>query len=97
MEWAFADSSDKIMDSIADDWISQIASSHDYSIDNVMKAERNTEFGRVGLFDEDEILVRMGKKLDEGVEGSDIDVIKLKSAIEERRKEIAEKIKDISL
>ncbi len=97
MEWAFADSSDKIMDSIADDWISQIASSHDYSIDNVMKAERNTEFGRVGLFDEDEILVRMGKKLDEGVEDSDIDVIKLKSAIEERRKEIAEKIKDISL
>ena len=97
MEWAFADSSDKVMDEIADEWISQIKASSNYSIENILEAERNTEFGRVGLFDEDEILIKIEKKLDKGEGISDIDVTKLKAAIEMRRSVIAEKMKNVSL
>jgi hypothetical protein len=84
-------------DEIADEWISQIKASANYSIENILEAERNTEFGRVGLFDEDEILIKIEKKLDKGEGVSDIDVTKLKAAIEMRRSVIAEKMKNVSL
>ncbi|MCR4791833.1 MAG: SulP family inorganic anion transporter [Lachnospiraceae bacterium] len=97
MEWAFGDASDDVMEQIASEWITQIAGSDDYSIDNILKAEQHTEFGRVGLFDEDEILIRMEKKIrtDDGTSGIDAD--KLMESIEERRRIIAEKVKEIRL
>lgn len=95
MEWAFADSSDSVMESIADEWIARISETGDHSIENILKIERGTGFGRVGLFDEDEILLKMEKKLDEGKAPSDIDVIKLKESIESRRRVIAEKVSEI--
>ena len=97
MEWAFADSSDQVMDAIADEWIAQLAEAGESTIDNILDAEKHTEFGRVGLFDEDEILLRVEKKLEEGDMPSDIDVIKLRGSIESRRRVIAEKLRDVSL
>ncbi|MBR3575659.1 MAG: STAS domain-containing protein [Lachnospiraceae bacterium] len=97
MEWAFADSSDQVMDAIADEWIAQLAEGGESTIDNILDAEKHTEFGRVGLFDEDEILLRVEKKLEDGDVPSDIDVIKLRGSIESRRRVIAEKLRDVSL
>lgn len=94
---AFADSSEKVMDDIADDWIAQIAAAGDHSIENILQAELSTDFGRVGLFDEDEILLKMERKLDEGQVPPDMDVIKLKESIESRRNVIAEKLREVNL
>ena len=62
-----------------------------------MKAESNREFGRVGLFDEDEILKILDGMLDESTELSDNERSKIKTAIENRRSEIAELVRTIRL
>ena len=97
LEWAFGDSYYDEMKTIASEWMSMIIAENASGETDIMKAESNREFGRVGLFDEDEILKILDGMLDESTELSDNERSKIKTAIENRRSEIAERVRAIRL
>ena len=70
--------------------------SGDYSLENIVRTENAASWGRVGLFDEDELLNRLELYFSD-LEGRDsADVEEVERRLEQRRRVIEEKLKELS-
>lgn len=94
-EWAFGEGAEEKMEQLAAEVVEKIADSGDYSLDNIVNTESNITWGRVGLFDEDELLHRLELHLME-LEAKNVDIVEVEKHIEERRRVLEEKLKHLS-
>ena len=95
-EWAFGEGAGEKLEALAVEVAEKLADSGDYSMESIVKAENTVSWGRVGLFDEDELLNRLELYFSalEGKGRSDIKQIE--ERLEGRRHIIEEKLKELS-
>ena len=95
-EWAFGDNAEERMEQLATQMADELVHSHDHSMQGIMEAEQHVPWGRMGLFDEDELLERLEFHLTElEAQGFD-DVEEIEQRIEQRRQIIEAKINNLS-
>lgn len=97
-EWAFGDSAEEQMEQLVAEVAENLAHAKKVSVATLVEAENDTSWGRVGLFDEDELLDRLEIHLNEMEEHGDIeiDVEEIERRIEQRRKIVEKKIKGLN-
>ncbi|MBR3834939.1 MAG: STAS domain-containing protein [Lachnospiraceae bacterium] len=95
-EWAFGDSAEERMEQLATQMADELIHTKDHSMKKIMEAEQHVPWGRMGLFDEDELLERLEFHLTElETQGFD-DVEEIEKRIEQRRRVIESKINNLS-
>ena len=95
-EWAFGDSAEERMEQLATQMADELVHTNDHSMKKIMEAEQHVPWGRMGLFDEDELLERLEFHLTElETQGFD-DVEEIEKRIEQRRRVIESKINNLS-
>lgn len=95
-EWAFGEGAGEKMEALAAEMAEKIVHSGDYSMENIVRTEKAASWGRVGLFDEDELLNWLELYLSE-LEGQDYpDIGQIEQRIEQRRHVVENKLKDLS-
>ena len=99
-EWAFGEGAGEKMEALAAEVAEKIVHSGDYSIENIVKTENAASWGRVGLFDEDELLNRLElyfSELEErGLPDLQKDIQEIEQRLEQRRHIVEEKLKELS-
>ena len=95
-EWAFGEGAGEKMEALAAEVAEKIVHSGDYSMENIVRTEETASWGRVGLFDEDELLNRLELYFAELEEQGYPNAEEIEQRIEQRRHVIEEKIKDLS-
>lgn len=95
-EWAFGEDADDRMEQLATEIADTIAATSDYSCEVIKEAENKVSWGRIGLFDEDELLDRLEMHLKEIAAHSDHDPIEIQQKIEERRAVVEHKLSTIN-
>ncbi len=95
-EWAFGAEAGEKMETLAREVAQKLVASGDYSLENIVRTENAASWGRVGLFDEDELLNRLELYFSD-LEGRDsADVEEVERRLEQRRRVIEEKLKELS-
>ena len=95
-QWVFGDEAEEKMKALAAEVAEKIVRSGDYSIENIVRTEKAASWGRVGLFDEDELLDRLERYFSR-LDGQDhADVEKIEERLEQRRRIVEEKVKNLS-
>lgn len=95
-EWAFGDDADERMEKLALEVAGKVA---DGDIDEkgiIKDAEQHASWGRIGLFDEDELLDRLEMHLSEIVQRGHHDPKQLEERIEERRAVVEKKLQSLN-
>ena len=98
-EWAFGEGAEAKMEQLAMEMAERLVHSESHSIETIEDVEDDVFEGRIGLFDEDELLERLGMHLTELEEQGFADadeVEELEESIEKRRKQIEKKISRLS-
>lgn len=95
-EWAFGDSAEERMEQLATQMADELVHTNDHSMKKIMEAEQHVPWGRMGLFDEDELLERLEFHLTELESQGFDDVEEIEKRIEQRRKIIESKINNLS-
>ena len=95
-EWAFGEGAGERMEALAVEVAKKIVDSGDYSMENIVKTENTASWGRVGLFDEDELLNRLELYFSELEEKGNLNIEEIEQRLEQRRHIIEEKIKELS-
>ena len=95
-EWAFGEEAEERMEALAVEVAQRIVRSGDYSMENIVRTEGDVSWGRVGLFDEDELLNRLELYFSELEEQGSLNVEEIEARLEQRRHIVEEKLKDLS-
>ncbi len=95
-EWVFGAEAEGKMKELAAEVAEKIIRSGDYSIENIVRTEKNASWGRVGLFDEDELLDRLERYFARLEGQKDTDIEKIEEGLEQRRRIVEEKVKNLS-
>lgn len=95
-EWVFGAEAEGKMKELAAEVAEKIIRSGDYSIENIVRTEKNASWGRVGLFDEDELLDRLERYFARLEGQKDTDIEKIEEGLEQRRRIVEEKVKSLS-
>lgn len=98
-EWAFGAGAEARMEQLAAEMAEKLVQTDNHSIEAIAEAESDVLEGRIGLFDEDELLERLEMHLAELEEQglSELEEIEeIEESIEKRRKIIEKKIKKLS-
>lgn len=95
-EWAFGESAEEKMEALAAEVAEKIVQSGDFSMENIVRTESAASWGRVGLFDEDELLNRLELYFSELEEKGNPDIENIEQKLEQRRRVVEEKIKELS-
>ena len=95
-EWAFGEEAEEKMEALTAEVAEKIVHSGDYSMENIVNTEGAVSWGRVGLFDEDELLNRLEVYFSELEEKGHLDIEEIERRLEQRRHIVEEKIKDLS-
>ena len=95
-EWAFGAEAEEKMEALAAEVAQKIVHSGDYSMENIIKTEGDVSWGRVGLFDEDELLNRLELYFSELEEQGSLNIEEIEQMLEQRRHVVEEKLKDLS-
>lgn len=95
-EWAFGDEAEERMEKLALEVAGNVAGSNLTSTGVIRDAEQNVSWGRIGLFDEDELLDRLEMHLSEIAQLGNHDPILLEERIEERRSIVEKKLADLN-
>lgn len=97
-EWAFGEGAEEKMEQLAAEVAEKLAHSESYSVENIVEAENDASWGRVGLFDEDELLERLEMHLSELEDANELqmDMKEIEKRIAQRRRVIEKKIKNLS-
>jgi high affinity sulfate transporter 1 len=96
IEWAFGDDADEIMEKMAVEVATQMAASDNADETLVKEAEKNIRWGRIGLFDESELLDRIEMHLSDIVNNGKISQKQAEQLIEQRRSEVEHKLDNIN-
>lgn len=95
-EWAFGKDTERKMRQMAKEIIEKLTSDN---FETLVDVERETSWGRIGLFDEDELLDYMEMHLEEGKDSgkfTEEEVRALEEKIERRRLVVEDKLKSIN-
>ena len=95
-EWAFGDEAEERMEKLALEVAGNVAGSNLTSTGVIRDAEQNVSWGRIGLFDEDELLDRLEMHLSEIAQLGNHDPKLLEERIEERRSIVEKKLADLN-
>ncbi len=95
-EWAFGDSAEERMERLATQMADELIHTKDHSMNKILEAEQHVPWGRMGLFDEDELLERLEFHLTELEAQGALDVAEIEERVEQRRKIIESKISNLS-
>ena len=95
-EWAFGEGAEEKMEALAAEVAEKIVHSGDFSMENIVRTENAASWGRVGLFDEDELLNRLELYFSELEEQGYPDIEDIEQKLEQRRHVVEEKIKELS-
>lgn len=95
-EWAFGDEAEERMEKLALEVAGNVAGSNLTSTGVIRDAEQNVSWGRIGLFDEDELLDRLEMHLSEIAQRGNHDPKLLEERIEERRSIVEKKLADLN-
>lgn len=96
IEWAFGKDADEWLEKMAAEMESTITRS-DESMENVIvNAEKHAAWGRIGLFDEDELLDRLEMRLLDNKKYPDLDIDSIEKRIDERRIIVERKLSEIN-
>lgn len=95
-DWAFGEGAAEKMETLAAEIAEKIINSGDFSFENIIKTETNVSWGRIGLFDEDELLNRVELYFSDHQKEGGINIDEIEQRLEQRRRIIEEKIKDLS-
>lgn len=95
-EWAFGEGAGEKMEALAAEVAEKLVDSGDYSMENILRSENAVSWGRVGLFDEDELLNRLEVYFSGLEEKGRSDVRHIEEQLEHRRHIIEEKLKGLS-
>ena len=95
-EWAFGEGAGEKMEALAAEVAEKIVHSGDYSMENIVKTENTASWGRVGLFDEDELLNRLELYFSKLEERGLPNIQKIEQRLEQRRHIVEEKLKELS-
>lgn len=95
-EWVFGAEAEEKMKALAAEVAEKIVNSGDYSIENIVRTEKAASWGRVGLFDEDELLDRLEQYFSELEGQNDANIEEIEERLEQRRRIVEEKVKDLS-
>jgi anti-anti-sigma regulatory factor len=96
IEWAFGDDADEIMEKMAVEVATQMAASDNADETLVKEAEKNIRWGRIGLFDESELLDRIEMHLSDIVNTGKISQKQAEQLLEQRRSEVEHKLDNIN-
>lgn len=96
-EWAFGEGAGGKMEALVSEIAEKLLHSGNYSMENLIDTEKNLSWGRVGLFDEDELLNRLEVYLSKlGEQGASEDIEEIEERLEQRRREVEQKVKELS-
>ena len=95
-EWAFGKDADAKMEQLATEMVEELGKKQEYNVEALKEAENHVSWGRIGLFDEDELLDRLEMHLSEYVSFHHLDHKRLEEKIEERRAIIEEKLTNLN-
>lgn len=95
-EWAFGEEAEQRMEKLALEVAGSVADSNLSDKRVIREAEQNASWGRIGLFDEDELLDRLEMHLAEIAQRGNHDPDMLKKRIEERRLVVEKKLADLN-
>lgn len=95
-EWAFGEGAEEKMEALAAEVAEKIVHSGDFSMENIVRTENAASWGRVGLFDEDELLNWLELYFSELEERGYPDVEDIEQKLEQRRHVVEEKVKELS-
>lgn len=95
-EWAFGEGAGEKMEALTKEIAEKLLNSGDYSMENIVKTENTASWGRMGLFDEDELLNRLELYFSELEGKGQLHIDEIEQKLEQRRHIIEEKIKNLS-
>ncbi|MBQ7944545.1 MAG: SulP family inorganic anion transporter [Lachnospiraceae bacterium] len=98
-EWAFGEGAEAKMEQLALEMAEKLVHTENHSVEAIEEVEEDVFEGRIGLFDEDELLERLEMHLTELEEQGYADVEEIEEieeSIEKRRKQIEKKISRLS-
>lgn len=95
-EWAFGEGAEEKMEALATEVAEKIVHSGDYSMENIVQTEKDASWGRVSLFDEDELLNRLELYFAKLEEQGYTHIEEIEQRLEQRRHIVEEKIKELS-
>lgn len=93
-EWAFGDTAEEQMEHLVAEIAENLEHAKKINVQTLVEAESDTSWGKVGLFDEDELLDRLEIYISELKKTGDttLEVGEIEKRIEQRRKVVEEKI-----
>lgn len=95
-EWAFGENAEEKMEMLAEQFATQLEETKDFSVEGIEEAEKHTSFGRMGLFDEDELLERLEMHLTHLAQKNPERLRELEEHIQKRRHIIEEKLQKLN-
>ena len=95
-EWAFGEGAGEKMEALAAEVAEKIVHSGDFSMENIVRTESAGSWGRVGLFDEDELLNWLELYFSELEEQGYPDIEDIEQKLEQRRRVVEEKVRELS-
>ncbi len=95
-EWAFGEGAGEKMEALAAEVAEKLVHSGDFSLENIVSSEKTASWGRVGLFDEDELLNRIELYFAAIKEMDPSEIEEIERRLEQRRRIVEEKVKELS-
>lgn len=95
-EWAFGNDAEEKMEQIAIEIARQITAANEHSAEALKKAENHVSWGRIGLYDEEELLDRLEMHLSEMAQNNPENESEIEEQIEQRRSIVELKLQHIN-
>lgn len=95
-EWAFGKDAGQKMEMLAREVLEKVAGSREISVEKIKRAESDAKWGRIGLFDEDELLDRLEMHINEIAKKAEYNTEDVEEIIEKRRYEVERKLQDFN-
>lgn len=95
-EWAFGKDAEEKMEQLAMEVAEQIAGAEEHSAEALKEAENTVSWGRIGLFDEEELLDRLEMHLSEMAQNAPENQNEIEEQIEQRRSIVEHKLQNLN-
>lgn len=95
-EWAYGEGAGEKLEELAKEVAQKLVNSGDYSLENIVKAEKAASWGYVSLLDEDALLNQLELYFSRLEKQDSINIDEIEKRLEQRRRMIEENVKSLS-
>ncbi|WP_244833773.1 SulP family inorganic anion transporter [Clostridium sp. BJN0001] len=95
-EWAFGKDAGHKMEMLAMEVLESVSQSKEISVEKIKRAEINAKWGRIGLFDENELLDRLEMHINEIAKKAEYNTEDFEETIEKRRSQVERKLQNLN-